>query len=67
LLLFNLMSERSIMSSRSRVTLSIFLEVFLHRVEMLSDWTFWDEKEIKGKRGGRASGRSLLTLLFSMI
>jgi hypothetical protein len=51
LLLFNLMSERRIISSRSRVTPRIFFEVFLHIVEIFSDCTFWERNEIRGKRG----------------
>ncbi len=66
LLLFNLMSERKIISSRSRVTPRIFFEVFLHMVEMFSDCTFWERNEIRGKRG-MLSFSSTLGIIYSEI
>jgi hypothetical protein len=48
--LFSLMSDSKTISSLSRVTLKIFLEVFLHIEEMFKDCTFWDRMEMDGKR-----------------
>ncbi len=61
LLLLSLMSDKNIPSSRSFVTLIIFLEVFLHNVDMLRDCTFCIKKEIGGNLGGGASKLSIFS------